>query len=190
MGKIHVLKRADAIIRWLERLKQSYAKGDAGTAYIEAECARADIEALTHDVIAGITLRPKRPMMSYVTGMLKVIALSIAVLLTWTSPLVREEYPLPGMAQEVVAIVDEPHNPPVTVMQEEVRPTRRKASKPTTKPQPMPKASKPATNPLQPTPSKPAKAPAYDKLAYLTLTGQKALNNDNTTIKLTGRGTK
>ena len=39
-------KRVAGIIRWLERLRQSYSSGEIESALMEAECARADLEDL------------------------------------------------------------------------------------------------------------------------------------------------
>ena len=45
-------KRTDAVIRWLERMKIAYSSGAVESAYMDAECARADLEDLRSDVFA------------------------------------------------------------------------------------------------------------------------------------------
>ena len=47
-------KRVAGIIRWLERLKQSYSSGALESALMDAECARADLENLRQDVWAKV----------------------------------------------------------------------------------------------------------------------------------------
>lgn len=183
MGKIHVVKRADAVIRWVERLKKSYSAGDTNNAYIEAECARADIEALTHDVIASISRAPKISSTRCIIPVLRVISLSLAVIMSWAYPISRDVN-APGMASEPVAVRHEEvrqDTQTITPRETVKATTRRKSSKPATKPT-TPKATQPDKPATKPNPSKPAKTPAYDRLAHLTLTGQKALNNHKSTI--------
>lgn len=156
-------KRADGVIRWLERMKSAYSSGAVESAYMDAECARADLEDLRSEF-----LRPKERVV-ILPAIARVIFLAMMIVMIGVMPLSRE------------SVVIEPE--PEAVM----------LSEPLVKPEPQPKKPrKPASKrPVQPAPVKPASKPkvsaptktvAYDKVYSLVQTGQRALRNDKSVI--------
>ena len=165
-----------AIIRWLERLKKSYSSGSLETALMDAECARADIEDLTHEVWSRVSPNARRPSTIFLKAA-QVLTLSLSVIAVWVSPLSRESVPqapepLPQVpevrASEPQAVIPDPTPEPK-------KPTRRRQ----TAPPPKPQAPKPAA-----TPSKLPKTVAEDEIYSLIQTGRRALKNDKTVIKI------
>ncbi len=170
-------KRADAVIRWLERMKKSYRDGDAGSALMDAECARADIEALRHDVFAG--MKTDRSMyhevFTLVMLMLRTLSLSLLVVMLSVFPIAKDRLPQPGGNAPEPLILAEP----IAIVREDISPSapsRKKPVKPqTAKPSPKPKP--------KPEPSN-TKTVAYDKVFSLMQTGQRALKSNNSSIKI------
>ena len=165
-----------AIIRWLERLKKSYSSGSLETALMDAECARADIEDLTHEVWSRVSPNARRPSTIFLKAA-QVLTLSLSVIAVWVSPLSRESVPqapepLPQVpevrASEPQAVIPDPTPEPKR------QPRRRQPAPP-----PKPQAPKPAA-----TPPKPPKTVAEDEIYSLIQTGRRALKNDKTVIKI------
>lgn len=176
-----VARKADTVIRWLERMKRAYACGAVESAYLDAECARADLETLRTNIFAFLPgVKPKTQ--SKFPAVIRVIILAFAVVMAMTSPLSRENIShIPVYAKdaekvsvkEEVASSDSQHR----VLTEKPKrtqrpPSARRTAKLPEKPKPEPK----------PAPSK--KQPAYDKLHMLLETGRRALKTNNTVIKI------
>ena len=53
-------KRAAGVIKWLERFQHEYKSGAIESALMDAECARADLEALRQDVWSSIDVNNKK----------------------------------------------------------------------------------------------------------------------------------
>ena len=91
-----VEKRVAGIIRWLERLKQSYSSGAIESALMDAECARADLENLRQDVWAQVrpSAKNESALFSF-AGMMnfaRVFSLALIIVMMSVMPLSREIY--------------------------------------------------------------------------------------------------
>ena len=53
-------KRAAGVIKWLERFQHEYKSGAIESALMDAECARADLEALRQDVWSSVDVNNKK----------------------------------------------------------------------------------------------------------------------------------
>lgn len=176
-------KRADGVIRWLERMKRAYSSGAVESAYMDAECARADLEDLRSEF-----LRPKDS--SRGSGFLltfsRVMFLAMMIVMIAVMPLSRDN---------MTVIETEPEEPEVVMLPEpQVKPepqTKKPRAKATAVKRPaQPTASAPvvayAPRPVKTVPkpkaSSPAKTVAYDKVYSLVQTGQRALKNDRSVI--------
>ncbi|MBQ3401761.1 MAG: hypothetical protein IJG65_00105 [Synergistaceae bacterium] len=185
-------KRADAVIRWLERLKKSYSSGAVESALMDAECARADIEALRLDVSA--VLRPGNDegghkFLPRLVNAAKVAFLAVAVVLFAVFPVSRDipaelpahELDAPVLAEPIEVVREAP------AMNQDTR--ARKPKKPSAPQKRSVQASVPASEKTSPKPKpKPeperGKTVAYDKVFSLIQTGQKALKNNSSVIKI------
>ena len=162
-------RRIDGIISWLERMKSSYRQGQVESAYMDVECARADLEDLRTDVFSGISMRRQPSILP------KVITLAVIVMMMMVKPLSREivpEYvPVAEIHEEARPIEEAPKPAPV------------QAKKP---PKPRkPRKTLPRSDPPKP-PSKaePAKTVAQDKIYMLVEAGQRAMKGDKTVIMI------
>ena len=173
-------RKIAAIIRWLERLKKSYSSGSLETALMDAECARADIEDLTHEVWSRVSPHARQSSPIFLKAA-QILTLSVSVIAVWVSPLSRESIPevpapLPPAPEvrpaEPQAVIPVPAPEPK-------RPPRRRQTSP---PAPKPQAPKPALT--APVPPKPTKTVAEDEIYSLIQTGRRALKNDKTVIKI------
>ena len=170
-------RRIDAVIRWLERMKAEYRRGAVESAYLDAECARADLEYLRVNMFSGM-----RPISAGKSSIIpQVIFLSMIIVMTTVVPISREKVPVypkePVILAEPVAMAEAVDPAPI--------PTKPKPSK-SRKVQPVKRVtqSQTPTPPIvKPTP-KPEKTPAYDSVYMLLQTGQRALRNDKSVIKV------
>lgn len=171
--------RVDGVIRWLERMKQSYSSGKVETACMDVECARADLEDLRTDIFAGITPRRK----DSITAMFaRMSALSVMIVMMTAVPLSREK--LPPIIDE--ALIQPPKaEVPVKVIPPAPEAVRQQQPPKSRKPsQALKRPTKTASKPKpEPKPS-PVKSPAYDKVYSLVQTGQRALKDDKSVIKV------
>lgn len=215
MARLAVDKRADAVIRWLERMKKSYRSGAVESAYMDAECARADLEDLRSDVFAGMNPVRRSERLESISRGIRTVFLAAVIVLTTVAPLWREAdlpvSPLSKGDRNVARVLASPaqgdvsqrddgvvgkHNsrgdemPIVIVRETEVPPVPAHDTKPRksrkSQPQKPGKSSQPQQAAQSPTPKQPAKTVAYDKVYSLVQTGQRALKNDNSVIKLKG----
>lgn len=179
-----VEKRADGIIRWLERMKSAYTSGKVESAYIDAECARADLEDLRSSMFEGITCERH----SNFWSITRAVILASAIIISSANPLSREKMP-PSDTHTVSAKIDgeivsprteesQPANH-ITHLQNQTASAPPKTRR--TRKAPSPKRTEkiiPKTKP------QPEKTVAYDKINALTETGQRALKNSRTVIKI------
>ena len=173
-------KRADGVIRWLERMKSAYSSGAVESAYMDAECARADLEDLRSEF-----LRPKDR--SKTSGFLltfsSVMFLAMMIVMIAVMPLSRD-----NMAViETVPLIEEA--PKVVILPEpqvktEPQPKKSRAKNSAMKRTVQPTAAAPVKSAQKPKASSPAKTVAYDKVYSLVQTGQRALKNDKSVIKV------
>ena len=171
-------KRADGVIRWLERMKSAYSSGAVESAYMDAECARADLEDLRSEF-----LRPKdsRKGSGFLLTFSRIMFLAMMIVMIAVMPLSRdnmtviETEPVIEEAAEVV-ILPEPQVKP------EPQPKRSRAKTSAVKRPVQPAA--PVKSVQKPKVSAPTKTVAYDKVYSLLQTGQRALKNDKSVIKV------
>lgn len=184
-------KRVAGIIRWLERLKKSYSSGAIESALMDAECARADLETLRRDVWAKVQPFPSISTRRW--WLIKAVSLSVIIVMAAAVPLSRE-MPAPViehipeeivMAEPIIVVrvpeekVQEARNEAVTA--KTPAPAKQRASAP--KRQAQPKKSSPVQT-QQTHKAQPAKTVPYDKVFSLLQTGQRALKNNSSVIKL------
>ncbi len=172
--KVHKLeKRADGVIRWLERMKSAYSSGAVESAYMDAECARADLEDLRSEF-----LRPKdmRKNAGFLLAFSRVIFLAVMIVMIAVMPLSRDNMAViePEPVMPEVVMLPEPQVKP----EPQPRKSRTKAMKRPVQPAPTP----PVKSASKPKASAPTKTVAYDKLYSLVQTGQRALKNDKSVI--------
>lgn len=188
-------RRADAVIRWLERMKSAYTSGALDRAYLDAECASADLEDLRTNIFSGIS-RKHRNSQAVKSGIfpqiVKPLILSVIILMLMIRPISRENVPIlepeislpEASPQEFRAKVPEtPKAEERTSPLPSSKPKPRKQSavkRTSTKPE---KTSKPKISN-----SPPVKKPAYDRVNYLLETGRRALKT-NSIIRINERGT-
>ena len=161
-------KRIDGIIRWLERLKKSYKSGAMESALMDAECARADLEVLRQEVWSKAV--PSAPVMlpslpPAVVGAVpcRAAGLKTAETLTLAEPIVivREDAPS--------------YEAPAPVQR---TPVQKKTAKRTPSPARKRVQAQPDVKPA------PVRTVPYDKVFSLVQTGQRALKNTSTVIKI------
>ena len=187
-----VEKRIAGIIRWLERLKQSYSSGLIESALMDAECARADLENLRQDVWAQV--RPRESSVNALSRMglyvLRVLSLSVLIVMVHVVPLSRE-MPVPAAERAPVAKVS---SAPIIIIREYEAPKPEAPAVPTPSPAPrkQPAARRTAqkrtqaqanTAPAVKTQASAGTVP-YDKVYSLIQTGQRALKNNSSVIKI------
>ena len=187
-----VEKRVAGIIRWLERLKKSYSSGAMESALMDAECARADLENLRRDVWAEVRPSSRHENAIFLRVMSSVRTLSLAVIIVMLSvvPLSREV-----IAPVKQAVNPEPvHTGPIIVIREYEPPEW--SDKPETpQVQPRKQTAQKRTAPKRMQTARISTAPAagtqlsggsvpYDKVYSLIQTGQRALKNNSSVIKI------
>ena len=174
-------KRADGVIRWLERMKSAYSSGAVESAYMDAECARADLEDLRSEF-----LRPKdsNKGMGFLLTFSRAVFLAFMIVMVTVMPLSRdnmvmiETEPVIEAAPEVVMLPEPQVKPePLPKKSRKAQPVKRTVQPTVTAP--VKSASKPKVSP-------PTKTVAYDKVYSLVQTGQRALKNDRSVIKVKG----
>ena len=192
MKHIVVEKRIAGIIRWLERLNKSYSTGEMASALMEAECAKADLETLRRDVWAKVSPEEIAPKRSIVMAFLRPAFLAAIIVMVMVFP-VAKDIPVNITAQEAaepevmaVPVVVAEQKPEVAVKPES-QPKKIVQAKKTTFSKKLDQLKKEAaTMTASPAPQKasPAKTVAYDKVFSLMQTGQRALKNNNSVIKV------
>lgn len=198
-----VEKRVAGIIRWLERLKQSYSSGAIESALMDAECARADLENLRQDVWAQV--RPSAKNESAIfsfSGMMnfaRVFSLALIIVMMSVMPLSREIYspviekPKREQAKAQPIIVIRQYEAPAVMTSEKNEDlpqkkqiAQKRVSSKRTQPAKTAKTAA-GTQILPEKTAKPSKTPQvlpYDKVYSLIQTGQRALKNNSTVIKI------
>lgn len=181
MKHVIVEKRIAGIIRWLERLNKSYSTGEIESALMEAECAKADLETLRRDVWADVQPETvsRRKVLPDIMTVLRPAFLAAVIVLFAVVPLARD-LPVP-VAAEPVVIASEPQaeekpEVPVIAAKTESLPKRQQSRKTAS-------VKKPAGVSVK-TEQTSAKSVAYDKVFSLMQTGQRALKNNNSVIKV------
>ena len=179
MRVLNVSARIDAVIHWLERMKTSYTSGHAECAYLDAECARADLEVLRREAFCSI--RPRRTHIA--ANIIRSVFLCAVFLLSIASPVSMPQPSAPVPASEVHSQTHTAPAPvvradsPATVPQKSRKTSRRtiakKQSQKNARIQPAEKVSSTATT---------QKSPAHDKIFSLVRTGRRALDNDKSVI--------
>ena len=178
-----VEKRIAAIQRWLERAKQSYASGAVESALMDTECARADLEGLRKEVWCEAGNFPRK---NYSRPVLKAVSLAAIAVMASVTPLAKDP-PLPPavhdpitltLAEPIIIVREETPPAPAPQPQKEKTPARRTTARKTARKTPPAPAPAPSR-----TESTPAKKVAYDKVASLVQTGERALKKTSTVIK-------
>ena len=180
-------KRIDGIIRWLERMKKSYSSGHVESAYMDAECARADLEDLRSDVFTCI--KPERG--RHIAPMiLRTSIISLLAVMLTASPLSRNAVGSGMPVHEELVIAEPVHEAPATVVNDYPVQPKPKARRPEPKPKVRRTALKPKPKPAVQSAErtqlsvKPVKTVAHDKIYALVQTGQRAMKNDKSVIKV------
>ena len=195
-----VEKRVAGIIKWLERLKKSYSSGAMESALMDAECARADLENLRQDVWAKVrpSSRQAGSIFPCVMSSLRTLSLAVMIVMLAVVPLSRE---VSAPVSQNVQPERVTRSEPIIVIREYTPPKETvQADRPgTPSSQPMKQASRKRTAPKR---TQTAQAPntsaaktqtqtqtsagtvPYDKVYSLIQTGQRALKNDSTVIKV------
>ena len=190
-------KRVAGIIRWLERLKQSYSSGAMESALMEAECARADLEILRADVWNKISTKPRevqrnKIFMSIMNFARIAVLTSIIVLLTGfpiskelPAKVIEEDKTQLVLAEPIQIIYEEPKLAKVSTQTQLETPVKRdnkvKSKVEIQKPQ---KNVAPLKSDKPDKPAVPQKKVAYEELFSLMQTGQKALKNNSSVVKI------
>ncbi|MBR1437069.1 MAG: hypothetical protein IJ587_00900 [Synergistaceae bacterium] len=175
-------KRADAIIKWLERLKKSYRSGAIESAFLDAECARAEIEDLRVNIFSGMKAKDNASRLSGFLVIPRIILMSIVIVMVMVSPLSREvKAAIPNVIPEPQAVISEkPQKSQAASVREKPKPKKTsRASRKTS----APPAKTAAVNPKPEPKHEPSKTVAYDRLNALIATGQRALKGNVTVIK-------
>lgn len=185
-----VEKRVAGIIRWLERLKQSYSSGAIESALMDAECARADLENLRRDVWAKVRPSAKHESTIFSRALNSARTFSLAVIIVMMSvvPLSREIH-VPVIEQ---VRHEQPKTQPIIVVREHEAPKtainadKNEARKQASSKRSAPKRSQAAKTQTQSSvkAAKTVEPLPYDKVYSLIQTGQRALKNNSTIIKI------
>ena len=184
-------KKIAGIIRWLERLKKSYSSGAMENALMDAECARADLENLRRDVWANLDHNAKSENKIFLRlwNFLRVVSIATLIVLLAVFPIAKD-VPAPALEHEKSKLTLA--KPIIVVREEKIEiPSdnnivNAKPKKPTRTAN-VKKTSPAAPEKVQPQKVEPApqqKAVAYDKVFSLMQTGQRALKNDSSVIKI------
>ena len=189
-------KKVAGIIRWLERLNESYKSGSMESALMDAECAKADLENLTQDFWEKVKPKEiKRRERKSIFVFLRPAFVAVLMLMMMVAPLSRDAAlslpeSLPVVAEVPVHPAEVVAEVPLAVSVVEV-----KEEKPET-PSPAPKraakkaaAKRTQTAAAQKAPREApkvakAKTVPYDKVFSLMQTGQRALKNNNSVVKV------
>ena len=192
-------KKVAGIIRWLERFKKSYSSGAVESALMDAECARADLENLRHDVWATLdpNVKPVNKNFLRFINFLRISSLSLIIVLTAVFPISKDvqapaiEYkkneitfaePIIIVREEKIKIKNENENEFHIENNNNI-----KAKKPVKtaniKRTPPAAPEKIKTNKIEKTEIQ-QKSVAYDKVFSLMQTGQRALKNNSSVIKI------
>ncbi|MBQ6971313.1 MAG: hypothetical protein IJP86_03040 [Synergistaceae bacterium] len=168
-------KRIDGIILWLERMKNSYRTGHVESAYMDAECARTDLENLRSDVFGAVSRKRKPrfffPVMKAAFIALVMVMMTVRPLSRETVPPLEPEIPAPAPAAETVRETPAPRPKTQRVAAKTRKPRKPSQSQKAEAPKPAPKPA-------------PSKAVAYDKVLSLVQTGQRAMKDDKSVIKV------
>lgn len=174
-------KRVAGIVRWLERLKNSYSEGAMEVALMDAECARADLEDLRQDVFINCSGVKANPITKFFAQFLRSLFLAVLIVMLMVVPISRENISAPVLTEtesnkivlaEPIIIIRESKPEPI-------QPPRRTARRQiNNKPQPAPERT--ATKPA-PAPAVSKKVP-YEQVLSLMQTGQRALKGSKTVI--------
>ena len=208
---LRVEKKVAGIIKWLERLKQSYSSGAMESALMDAECARADLEDLRLDVWEKVSPSAHRNSAAFsrVLGYARTFSLSVIIVMASVVPLSRdvkapEIEPLKNArayAGPIVVFREYERPADNTVVHEDEAPVTEHKLKPTErtlKPETKIADSSPKKQPAQKrTAQKRTQTPAktdtkhkssgtvpYDKVYSLIQTGRRALKNNTSVIKI------
>ncbi len=201
---LRVEKKVAGIIKWLERLKKSYSSGAMESALMDAECARADLEDLRLDVWAKAfkphSAHRNSAVLSCVLNCARTVSLAVIIVMMWVIPLSRD----------VKAPAIEPlknaraYSGPIVVFREYEAPVTEQTQKPEPKiadsslsapssarKQPAQKRTAQKRTQTQTridtnTTTKPKTSGTvpYDKVYSLIQTGQRALKNNSSVIKI------
>ena len=196
-------KRVAAIIRWLERLRQSYNAGAVESALMDAECARADLENLRRDVWTEVMPEELRVNKNFsrLISFSKAAFLAVLIILVAVVPLSKEktapalEYDKKSivLAEPVIIIREYDVNENINITETEAPAAAKNKKNPKTpilkktqaitaseKSQKIERAEKYEKV------EKNEKAVAYEDIFSLMQTGQRALknNNDNSVVKI------
>lgn len=191
-------KKVAGIIRWLERLKTSYSSGAMESALMDAECARADLENLRLDVWATLESKTQtgNKFFSRVMNFSRVASLTALIVLTAVFPISKEvqapalEYKKSEitLAEPIVVIREEKikfesdNNLSETHTVNSAKPKR--TAKIANIKKPVPMSSSSLTEEKAKVPAETQKAVAYDKVFSLMQTGQRALKNNSSVVKV------
>ena len=166
-----VEKRIAGIIRWLERLKQSYSSGAIENALMDAECARADLEDLRLAVWSKVRPDARTNGSSFLRSAVYALPLSVMIVMLMVMPLSREVVPVQPVELEAEAEPDKTvlAEPIIVVREAPPEPVIRKTSTSTKKQAP---AKRPVITRTVPAPKPQATkqvraSVAYDKVPYL-----------------------
>ena len=190
--KVHKLeKRADGVIRWLERMKRAYSSGAVESAYMDAECARADLEDLRIEFLrpkvsnkgGGFLLTISRSMfLAVMIVMVTVMPLSRDNMVVIEPEVVKED---PSVLSGHLPLAEEAKTPHVKWRGGDVS-AKSRAKTTALKRAVQPTVTAPVKSVTKPKVSAPTKTVAYDKVYSLVQTGQRALKNDKSVIKVKG----
>ena len=192
---LRVEKKVAGIIKWLERLKQSYSSGAMESALMDAECARADLEDLRLDVWEKVSPSAHRDnaVLSRVMSCARTVSLSAIIVMMSVVPLSRdvkapEIEPLRNArAYTGPIVVFREYEAPITVPEHTLKPAEQ-TPKPEPKKQPAQKRTAPkrtqTSAKTETTRPKNSGTVPYDKVYSLIQTGQRALKNNSSVIKI------
>ena len=190
-------KKVAGIIRWLERFKKSYSSGAVESALMDAECARADLENLRHDVWATLdpNVKPVNKNFLRFINFLRISSLSLIIVLTAVFPISKDvQAPAIEYKKNEITFAE----PIIIVREEKIKNETEnefhiennnniKAKKPVKtaniKRTPPAAPEKIKTNKIEKTEIQ-QKSVAYDKVFSLMQTGQRALKNNSSVIKI------
>lgn len=186
--KAHKLaRRTDGIIRWLERMKKAYISGHVESAYIDAECAVADLEDLKSCVFADV-VNERKTFFSW--PCMRVVFLAVIIVMLTVMPVSHElnikteikteNITVSSLKPDILPEINTPVTPKVSQRKQENVSVSSKAVQPKTR-----KSSKPKPQTVVTKPS-PSRTIAYDKIPELLQTGQRAMKNHSRVIKLKG----
>ena len=179
-------KRIDGIIRWLERLKKSYKSGAMESALMDAECARADLEMLRQEVWSKAVPSAVPHNGIRASAVFRAAVLAAAIVMSYVAPLAKdipsvviEHNPETLTLAEPIVIVREDAPSDEVPAQAQRTQGQKKAAKRTQSP-----ARKRAAQVQPDMKPAPARTVPYDKVFSLVQTGQRALKNTSTVIKI------